>query len=736
MILGLATGQLAGGISPISLPSLAGLNIKPVAVTSTDPDGNGVHQFLSIFANVAATTPIELPAETSARLVELVLPTTAEFAVDSRSDKTPSAVVALSGDGPGPLEWSHRLDGGFWSPYSSEPRLTLTDPLLRLQGRHALEVRARVVDQPGTRDPSPATVELLVDTVAPKGHAILDGDHVLVAASDAVSPPERLRYRLVDPSRTGDWAAGDTLALGSFATQAVQAQAVDEAGNIGTLEFHGRTSTPPTSGCGSCSATSSSPSEALLVAAFVLVWLLRRRALLLLLALGCNHQIQKGDLVSPNDRVGLYLDAQVAGDSLHLAAYDETVGDLVYAQLHSVNDTIQWLDVDGIDTSEPGDTPGDYRHGYSVNQPGPDVGQYASLRVGSDGNARIAYYDASAHALKYAKGPYPFAVHQVASTEMGDAGRYAAMSLDASGKPSIAFLVTGLGDGTHFTSELRLATAHSADPSSAADWDVTTVDSTKISCAGLCAGSTVCIMPAMVNGKPNGDPSLSTCVQPDSNCPSGCKIGQACIAGACANPLVAPSVREFPEGVGLFTQALRTSSGSLALVYHDRSQGDLKAAVGSPGAFMVTLVDGGNAQTDVGQFASAAIASDDTLHIAYVDAISDRLLYKTVQSGTPMAAPEVIDDGVRQGEQVPVGAGAALALDGDHVRVVYQDQAAADLEHAVRTTNWTQSPLESGPTAYGFWPHLVSWTGALYVVEAVIDRQATPIYAVKIDVLP
>src|SRR5439155_20403276 len=165
---------------------------------------------------------------------------------------------------------------------------------------------------------------------------------------------------------------------------------------------------------------------------------------------------------------------------------------------------------------------------------------------------------------------------------------------------------------------------------------------------------------------------------------------QACIKGACTNILLAPKAPDLVEGTGLFVQARRTSTGQLVLVYYDREQGDLKMATGSPGAWSLSFLDGQSSATDVGQFATVALGSDDSVHVAYVDAIHDALVYKHVSGGAVPMTAELIDDGMRGDGPHSVGAGANLVLDASgNPRVVYQDQHTTDPEIATRPGAWS-----------------------------------------------
>jgi hypothetical protein len=198
------------------------------------------------------------------------------------------------------------------------------------------------------------------------------------------------------------------------------------------------------------------------------------------------------------------------------------------------------------------------------------------------------------------------------------------------------------------------------------------------------------------------------------------------VQNVCSNVVAAPGAPDLIEGIGLFVNARRTTAGTLVLVYYDREQGDLKMATGSGSNWTVSFIDGQDPTTDVGQFATVALGSDDSVHVAYVDAINDRLLYKHVAGGSVPMMPDVVDDGVRGTETHSVGGGANLILDGaGHPRVVYQDQQLSDLELATNTGSWSHSDLMQGPAGYGFYPRQVLSGGQLFFAELVYDRANT-----------
>ena len=748
-LLGVAVGQLTGSLSGISLPAIMGLQIKPKAITSTDPDAtDGSLSFLSIFADLSLASPARRSVDTQAWLETMQLPPTRQFAVDARGATVPAAVLQLDGRGAGRLEYSWSVDGGPWSPYSEVTRAVVTDPQFWMQGRHFIDVRGREVGNPGTTDPTPARVDVLVDTVAPTGGFDVAGNELVVHATDAVSPPEALQFRFkVDGGAFGAWTAGDHAFMPVALDAAhVTVQVRDEAGNVGDLGFHGRSTAPSTGGC-SCElagrSTRSPLGGILLVGAVAGALLFARRRYLwlrriaiaagaaclaasVLAAGGCSSHLGKGDFANPLDEIGRYHDVAIDNGTLFVSAYDDTMGDLVYTEIKDPMEFPSWQVIDGVDMTAGADMPGGYRFG--ISDPGPDVGQYTSIAL-SSGKPMIAYFDASNGALKFARGPHPFDVQTVdqGATAAVDVGMYAALSLDSGGVPTIAYVASGMQSGDHFTSELRVAVASNDHPS-ASDWSISTVDSTTISCAGRCGAGTACLVPAMVNGMPNVDPSKSTCVAVDAQpCAAMCSATQACIMGACTNVLQPQKAPDLYEGIGLFVQARRNSAGQLVLVYYDREEGDLKMATGAPGAWQVSFIDGNDPATDVGQFATAQLAPDDSVHVAYVDAINDRLLYKHVAGGSVPMTADVIDDGTRSDGPHSVGAGANLALDaGGSPRVVYQDQNSADLEVATTPGAWTHMDLETGIGGYGFYPHQIYAGGKLYFTEFVYDRSNGP----------
>jgi hypothetical protein len=131
--------------------------------------------------------------------------------------------------------------------------------------------------------------------------------------------------------------------------------------------------------------------------------------------------------------------------------------------------------------------------------------------------------------------------------------------------------------------------------------------------------------------------------------------------------------------------------------------------------------------TDVGQHVDADYAEDGTLHVAYVDAIGQRLLHRAVSAGGTPGMVEIVDSGSRPDGPHPVGASASVDARGAAPSILYQDQGTADLEWATRAAGWTHAPLEQGPQGLGFSSHQVSEGAARYYTSWVFDRSTTPL---------
>ncbi|MGN6110839.1 MAG: MYXO-CTERM sorting domain-containing protein [Kofleriaceae bacterium] len=695
-ILALVLPQLSGGLSPISLPSLGGLNLAVSDITAvpTTP-GGGELSFLAIFANLAPVA-IPRPVETLVSLGEITEPPAALVRDPStwRTAQGPRVKLDLGGtpaSGDAELEWSWRIDRGTWSAWSTDPHPTLSPSTFWLPGTHRIEVRARERNKPETIDPTPALLEVALGGPVAVRNAPFHGQpgETGCNCSTGGDPAAALPFALVLgaivlPRRR----ARRQLARGASRGAS---RALATIGRLGGLVWLVAIALLPGCSCGSnyCGDTDC-----------------------------LSGDVEHGAL-------GRWTSIAADDDRVLVATYDQGLGDLVVIDVTDPG-KLDKTAVDGIPTDVvPTHEEGSYRDG--IEDPGPDVGAWTSIAI-SNGKARVAYQDRETGALKYAyekkRGAWDsFVVDDGGGAE---AGRYASMVIDGEGYPAIAYLALGIDDGTgHRVTELRLARAGAKDPGPN-DWSAYSIATAPGTCGGLCGSGEACIA---------GDAG-ETCAAVTSDCPASCGSGQACVAGACTATIGVPKFQDLATGTGLFVSLVVLPDNRLAAVYYDRIARALAIAVENApkaNAFTETVLHGGVAG-DRGLWASAVVDAAGTVHVAYQDAIGDQLLY-TTWNGTP-GLPEVVDDGQRAGDRThPVGAAAAIYLVNTAPVIAYQDGMTADVYLASKGgASWTLTELSTGPLLDGFSiAATTGYGGVPYLAWDRLDPSLTPPHTLAVE---
>ena len=781
-ILDLALPLIADGLPPIALPEFLGFTLDQLSlgkVTTSEDDFLAIYATLGPSQSMAAlaerypslaqvNASLDRPAPARprssgrARLVRATTPPPAAIRAALRGEggAMPEVVIAVpERDEQGrPLEWTWNLEGGLWRPFRPGGELVLRDGAFAIQGRYDIELRSRVAGDYRTLSRDTEVVSVLIDSVGPRiltEAASVAGGALVVPAVDLVSPAGaiELAYGRVDADgpETG-WGAGGlpvaeaaTLAGG---TDALMVYARDEAGNQtaevlhlgGVLLFHGQGG----GGCAECSLGSGGGGAAgaglVVLAALLGLGLGSRRrrtgaggprragglrragAAIGLLALavtpGCNcgdpaamtceidqdcaDACGEGEVPVCIDgtcactdevswgRIGQYSEMAVAPDgTVWVSAYNSLHGDLMVASARGpgrIPDQ-DWQFVDGVPDGPVVVPDGEVRGG--VLDPGPDVGLYTDIAVASDGTVLVSYFDQDATSLKLAalRGD-TWTTHVVdagSSDPDGNyevVGQYSAITLASDDRPGIAYFAH-LHDGEGTRTELRFAEAVTSAPAGESDWVVTVVDGAPV--------------------------------------PDGAEE---------SDPL------PVPMGVGLFVSAARLSDDGAVLVYYDRIAGDLKTARMQAGAFGEPEVLDGDG-VDVGWYPGVAVDSSDQLHVSYVSASNDDLLY----INTVDRVPQVVDDGYRlvgtteDGQPKPefhfVGDDSSLVMTIDGPYVAYQDATSHELRlaHQDGSGNWLHEPVAGNedPFAggYGFYASAAANGGGLAISTWVIDQPSS-----------
>jgi hypothetical protein len=641
-VLGLVLPQLSNGLSPISVPSLGGLLLDVKNVTSVDNN-----TFLAIFANLALP-PAMRPVRTTVNVLAIEnAPQAVQENPHEWASHAPPAVRLELGGNAQNLEWQIKLDGGAWSPWSSNAHPVLSPQTFWLPGMHHAEVRARIAGRAETTDDQPVTVQIPIGPQKSTALANAAPFHGQAGGTGCGCDSTR-----------GGAANGALMALVILLIVAPMRRVRRALKRLGMSAWLAALACLPACDCGSkpCGSTACMPGEV-------------------------AHSPGKWTSIAGDDK------------RVMVATYDPQNGDLVVVDATNTQ-KLAYKVVDGLpEGASPTFDPGTYRGG--IADAGPDVGAWTSIALYNH-NAYVAYQDRDAKALKFAGEDGGWHSHVVDPGGV-PAGEYANLIYDSAGHPAIAYLTVGTDDGMgHRVTSLQLARSGKASPAAEADWTITTIASAPGTCAGLCDGGQSCVPGATAT-----DPQM--CVTPGT-CATACATGDVCVNNACVTAIVDPMVDDVPTGTGLWVSLVNLSDGRLAAAYYDQVRRALVLSVetsAGSSSFMENILDGNMVDMDRGMWVSAVAAADGTVHLAYQDALGDELMY-TTWNGAP-GTPVVVDDGTRPGDRThPVGAGNAIYLVNGAPAIAYQDAMNSDVYVATQGTPWTTSPLATGPLLDGF----------------------------------
>ncbi len=267
-LLGSLAGQFLGGIAPIDLSSALGsLGLTLTIPESVDGQGspglrkltNGNDNYLGIFATLGIGAPAPFKANTTTLSVVKKNVDPAAFRIASATDDNAPAVhIQMSSpvdNGAQAVEYSYRVDRGAWKPFTRERTVTVRDEWLRLQGKHTISARSRVVGHPESLDETPTTIDVVIDAEPPViAISEPEGAKTVINVRDVVSggTEPRVRYRL-DGAAWSNWKLASEITsvdVGEAAEITVEAQ--DDEGNGATASqalIRGR-GIPSMGGCG------------------------------------------------------------------------------------------------------------------------------------------------------------------------------------------------------------------------------------------------------------------------------------------------------------------------------------------------------------------------------------------------------------------------------------------------------------------------------------------------------
>lgn len=780
-------GLIGGGLPAIDLNgALSGIGLQLVIPETVEGQGSpGLRtltkdgeRYLGIFANMQIGSMMQFSAETNAEITDVTVDKGGLRPGTITADNAPEITLLASVDNAlgQPVEYQVRIDEGMWRPWTSSRYLRVKSESLRVEGKHQIEVRSRIVGQPYTLDASPETFEVIIDTEPPVASLapVQQGGQARLDVRDLVSREATLvRYRFDDGSFSGWIASGElpSIAIPEDAEE-IEIEAKDENGNVGTAQQaiirglpHG-----DAGGCGCVVVGTSSDSRwplGLLGVALLGSLSLRRkrnvarragqalvrwarggaatRAAGAVAVLGvagswsgCSCDETKPDpeyscvdacyTLQPG-LIGSYTGADVDSKggvwvSGYLEAdYDSayaSYGDLVVGKLDG--DKVAWEIVDGVPTSPEPDGKITNIEGFRGGQtlPGDDVGLWTSLAInpGSD-QPSVAYYDRTNKALKFAVfNGEAWEISVVRDEPEADVGRYAKLFYEGN-TPMIAFMSIEPAASGMLVSGVKLARGTT---NGFTIEDVAANDATPCR-AGLCTGGTSC-----VEGDGVCAPSGSACGE--------CAGGEACVSvggsDQCKVIISTPRIEAYPIASGLYISVAPLPGGGFGIAYYDRVAGTVNVAAQGDGGWTVTTVEGGVAADgtagDAGVGTSLAIDDSGVWHLAYVDGYNEALKYARVANGA-VDVTEVVDAGFEvsgvahpDGQHVVGDDSFIHVTPQGTIQISYQDASSGKLRLANGTPNatggndWDVKVIDTDNFG-GFFSRQIEAEGSIQVVH-------------------
>lgn len=791
---------LIGDLPPIDVPSFAGFTLDNLSirkVVTAQDDFLALNASLGAsammrnlaqsdrfaaqaVADMDAQIPTSGPASNAkAKLLRVTTPEPSKVrsALSKTGGAMPEVVFDVDRyDSRGrELEWSYNLNDGMFRPYVTAAPLVIADRAFAWQGKYKIGLKSRVKGDYKTTS-QVSYHDVIVDSVSPRLVTQEWNDDVYEVTLFDIVSGNNLHYALGKPTAEApesEWTEGGYayLTREQMAPYAVEGELAifvkDEVGNVGVIliaPFHGQP------GAGGCQCEAGGPTPAGIALMFIVGFMLlgRRRvgqifrtqlagsiagslraygiwrqvarvrvlptiavwvglSVTLSLVPGCDCGKNAGkacetetdcgeDFCPPGEiafciegqcicsddiaigRLGPYSDVAVGSDgAIWVSAYHQQYGDLVVAQVNPQVGRIpdeSWEWVDGIPEGPVIVPQSKFRRGIAAK--GEDVGMYTSIAVAPDGTPMVTYFDRDTASLKFSArvgGVWQSHTIETGSGTLGEAGAligmYTSISLRSDdGRPGVAYLAHVADTTMGKRAEVRFAASQAAVPTSAADWMTWVVDTAPL---------------------PPEDPN---------------------------NPNIYP----LPEGLGLFVDLARLPNQAPVVVYYDRTAGDLKVAKfdNQTGQFAPAVILDGGGDVDAGWSPSIAVDAQGVVHVAYVDASNDDLVYITDAMN---AQREIVDDGRRivgttaDGLPKPeyhfVGEDASLVLANAGVTpiIIYQDATTQELLQVTKTsTGWDRVSV-AGATdpwsgGYGFFAADTVFGNDIIASTWVIDQPA------------
>jgi len=269
-LLGTIVTQFAGSLPAVNLPSIplpgGGGAMIDIQIPANGVRGvtEGSSRFLGLFANLRCSgglcsrmNTVEIAPTVRAEL----MPFDADvlrFEGAYRSELTPRVRLQMGAQNTfgRDIEYRYRVDNGTWSEWTRDSTIEATAHAFALQGRHTIDVTARIVGDVFSESRTYASATVIIDATAPVLTVERNGTNLIATAHDAVSLDDAIEYQFNWTGHEGAWGRSNRATLPADA-QNIRVRARDESGRIAeqavnsmdALTIRGGPSTD-SSGCG------------------------------------------------------------------------------------------------------------------------------------------------------------------------------------------------------------------------------------------------------------------------------------------------------------------------------------------------------------------------------------------------------------------------------------------------------------------------------------------------------
>ncbi len=161
----MAMGMIPLNFDPIALPSFMGFGIDIKDITQiTEGNDDETKNFIGIFADILIG--VEEPQNITLNNIILEQKTIPRIK-NLRKGKKVSYTFKINSDLGSNIEYQYRINKGFWTTFKKGNIVKIDNPILKLQGKYNIDIRARKIGETKTLSKI-ITKTVIVDAISPK----------------------------------------------------------------------------------------------------------------------------------------------------------------------------------------------------------------------------------------------------------------------------------------------------------------------------------------------------------------------------------------------------------------------------------------------------------------------------------------------------------------------------------------------------------------------------------------